>query len=220
MEKRNIIITTVLSVLFLAAFCALAWQEPSQDPPQGNVPAPLNIGSASQTKEGILSVSAGGGDALTVQSGGDLKIYAPDGEGYALLYVDADGELVTPGDLQVGGVSIKGEGAISSNLNADKLDDYHAADLLAQTGGGSAIYYLKCQWTRSSFRYFGGSYSSSYKTECEAGSTSCTPPSCASGDTSLGTSCVANGVSRVNIGASDDQCITTVGYCERVCRDE
>jgi len=33
-----------------------AWAEPSQSPPSGNVAAPLNVGSTSQTKQGNLTV--------------------------------------------------------------------------------------------------------------------------------------------------------------------
>jgi len=76
----------ILVICFVVAFYVVAWQEPSQAPPEGNVPTPLNVGSVHQTKEG---------------------------------------------DLSIGEADIKGDGSISTNLNADKLDDYHAADLLA-----------------------------------------------------------------------------------------
>jgi hypothetical protein len=33
-----------------------AWQEPTQPPPQGNVPAPINIGNNSQYKSGALGI--------------------------------------------------------------------------------------------------------------------------------------------------------------------
>ena len=78
----------VLVISFVVAFYVVAWQEPSQAPPGGNVPAPLNVGPTQQTKEG---------------------------------------------DLTIGIAEIHGDGSIGWNLNADLLDDYHAADLMAGT---------------------------------------------------------------------------------------
>ena len=47
----------VIALLFIFAFAVYAWQEPSQAPPQGNVPAPLNVGPGDQTKTGgVLGV--------------------------------------------------------------------------------------------------------------------------------------------------------------------
>ena len=129
----------ILVISFLAAFYVVAWQEPSEAPPLGNVSAPLNTGPTAQTKAGALAIAAGGGDALTLRNGGDLKIYNADNSGSALLYADNNGELITPGNLKVGSVTLKGDNTISTNLNADKVDDYHAADLMAQSGGGGVL---------------------------------------------------------------------------------
>ncbi|MFH1714093.1 MAG: hypothetical protein ABH831_00645 [Candidatus Nealsonbacteria bacterium] len=121
-----------LVIVFLAAFYAVAvWQDPSQGPPEGNVGAPLNVSNIPQTKEGPLTIANGGGDALILRNGGDLNIYNADNSGSALLYTDNDGELITPGNLKVGSVVLRGDSSISDNLNADRIDDYHAADLLA-----------------------------------------------------------------------------------------
>ena len=81
----------VLVICFAVAFYVVAWQEPTQAPPGGNVPPPINVGTEAQTKEG---------------------------------------------DLTIGIAEIHGDGSIGWNLNADLLDDYHAADLLAGAGGG------------------------------------------------------------------------------------
>ena len=45
-------------------------------------------------------------------------------------------KLEVDGNIKAGIVTIKGDGEISTELNADKLDGYHAADLLAAGGGG------------------------------------------------------------------------------------
>ncbi|MFH1582192.1 MAG: hypothetical protein ABIA08_00285 [bacterium] len=50
----------VLVISFLAAFYVVAWQEPSQVPPEGNVSMPLNVGPSGQAKEGGLILNTGG----------------------------------------------------------------------------------------------------------------------------------------------------------------
>ena len=60
----------VLVISFLAAFYVIAWQEPTQAPPQGNVPAPLNVGPDGQSKAGGLILNTGGGaNALIIDKG-------------------------------------------------------------------------------------------------------------------------------------------------------
>lgn len=102
----------ILTISFLAAFCVVAWQEPSQVPPGGNAPTPLNVSATAQTKEGNLTIN---------------------------------GILKTLQDMIVNIVTIKGDGSMSPNLNSDKLDDYHAADLLAgvvdKFGGSTLVNY-------------------------------------------------------------------------------
>jgi hypothetical protein len=48
----------VISGLIVTAM-VYAWNEPSQSPPQGNVPAPINVGDVGQTKTGSLSINGG-----------------------------------------------------------------------------------------------------------------------------------------------------------------
>jgi len=61
MSKERIVALTsiLLAISFLAAFYALSWQEPTQNPPQGNVPAPLNVGPDGQSKVGGLILNTG-----------------------------------------------------------------------------------------------------------------------------------------------------------------
>ena len=102
-SQKTIVLTFgVLVVCFVAAFYVVAWQEPSQAPPGGNVPTPLNVSSEAQTKEGNLTIN---------------------------------GVLKTLQNMIVNLVTIKGDGSVSPNLNSDKVDDYHAADLMAAGGG-------------------------------------------------------------------------------------
>jgi len=51
----------------------------------------------------------------------------------------SDVAQIKEGDLTIGIAEIQGDGSMSPELNADKLDDYHAADLLAGWG------YTECQ---------------------------------------------------------------------------
>lgn len=135
----------VLVLVFAIGFLVFAWTEPVQAPPGGNVPTPINVGSTPQTKEAKLTIdAAGGGDALVIKTGGDLRIYTSDNTGSAVLYVDNNGELTTSDNLKVGNTIVKNNGSISSNLNADKLDDYHAADLMAGGGGGNYFFACTC----------------------------------------------------------------------------
>ena len=124
----------------------VAWQEPTQTPPAGNIPTPLNVGSEAQTKEGNLTISSTiyGDDILlgntggVITAGGDLELY--DSAGTKKIALDGDtGDLSIVGDADVGSVIIKGNSTISPNLNSDKLDDHHAADLMAQAGGGGVL---------------------------------------------------------------------------------
>jgi hypothetical protein len=47
----------VLVIFFLAAFYVVAWQEPTQAPPEGNVSTPINVGTDPQAKAGRISAT-------------------------------------------------------------------------------------------------------------------------------------------------------------------
>lgn len=50
------ILPQIIALLFLAGFVAYAWTEPASAPPGGNVPSPINVGPAAQTKQGNLTL--------------------------------------------------------------------------------------------------------------------------------------------------------------------
>ncbi|MFH1777000.1 MAG: hypothetical protein ABH952_05515 [Candidatus Omnitrophota bacterium] len=52
----------ILVLTFLVSFYVIAWTEPGQSPPQGNVAAPLNTGNVGQSKEGGLILNTGGAE--------------------------------------------------------------------------------------------------------------------------------------------------------------
>ena len=60
----------ILTISFLAVFYVVAWQEPTQSPPEGNITSPINVSTITQYKAGALGV--GGvftADSLSVFNG-------------------------------------------------------------------------------------------------------------------------------------------------------
>jgi hypothetical protein len=75
MSERNqkfiLLVVGVLVMSILVGYLVFAWTEPSQNPPGGNVPAPINVGNADQYKIGRMGVYTNGIDTnygLTVGS--------------------------------------------------------------------------------------------------------------------------------------------------------
>ena len=68
-KLASLLLVTGVS-LFLIAFMVFAWTEPSSNPPNGNVAAPLNTGSSAQTKTGNLKLmrTSGANAELDIQS--------------------------------------------------------------------------------------------------------------------------------------------------------
>jgi hypothetical protein len=62
----------------------------------------------------------------------------PSGNASTPINTSATAQTKT-GDLTVGISQIKADGSVGTNLNSDKIDDYHAADLMAAGGGGGAV---------------------------------------------------------------------------------
>lgn len=93
-----------LPLIFLAAFYAVAWQEPGQSPPGGNVPAPINIGPEDQSKEGGLILNSGGESeyGLIVNQGQlcigqDCRYDWPSGEGQKTYKMEVSPYVVGTG---------------------------------------------------------------------------------------------------------------------------
>ncbi len=89
----------VLILCFALGFWALAWEEPSQDPPGDNVDTPLNVGTSSQTKIGGLMLNTGYNDFGLIIDGalgnGSGKV------GIGVL--NPDSKLEVAGDIKLGG---------------------------------------------------------------------------------------------------------------------
>ena len=74
----------VLAMSFAIGYLVFAWVEPGANPPQGNVPAPINVGNVDQYKAGRLGVYTNGVDT-----------------GYGLTV----GSAATPGGIKATGAS-------------------------------------------------------------------------------------------------------------------
>ena len=69
-KKEIILLFSFLFFGFLISYIVLAWTEPTQSPPGGNVPAPINVGPVGQAKEGGLILNTGGAEyGLIVDKG-------------------------------------------------------------------------------------------------------------------------------------------------------
>ncbi len=104
-------LSAVIIVGLLIAGYVFGWVTPSQDPPEGDLDAPLDTSDTAQTKSGDLTING----TLTLGS----QLISQVASGTAPFSIDSP-TLVT-------------------NLNADKLDGYDAADLSA---GGTPDWYV------------------------------------------------------------------------------
>jgi len=55
--KRIVLLSGVLVLSLGAVYIALAWTEPTQVPPAGNVPSPLNVGPQLKLKPGLFKLA-------------------------------------------------------------------------------------------------------------------------------------------------------------------
>jgi hypothetical protein len=53
-NSKNLSLLFSSLITFLISYLVFAWQEPTLPPPQGNIPAPLNVSIQAQAKEGAL----------------------------------------------------------------------------------------------------------------------------------------------------------------------
>jgi hypothetical protein len=111
-QKLILLAIGVLAMSLAIGYFVFAWVEPTAPPPQGNVPAPINVGNASQTKAGRLGIgfldtgyylsvgttTAGVNAGLKITNpGSQPSLYVEDSPGDATPFViDADGIIRTP----------------------------------------------------------------------------------------------------------------------------
>ena len=71
--KNICLVLSVLAVSAIAAYAVLAWTEPGSPAPNGNVAAPINVGTNTQTKSGGLNITGNVGIG-TASPGGRLDV--------------------------------------------------------------------------------------------------------------------------------------------------
>ena len=123
-----------LTVFLLAAVFAWAWVEPTQGPPDGNVPAPINVGSSSQTKEGPLILNAGGGSPTGLIVNQDA--YFMDGAA-TRVFIEA-----STGNVGIGTTTPSEKLDVNGNIHAagDICTDLAGGKCLSAATGGSSLW--------------------------------------------------------------------------------
>ncbi len=93
------------------------WTTPLANPPSSNLSAPINTGASNQSKSGYLAVGTSTTPTYPLEVGNQLRVWGQ------LISKVASGTtpFVVDSTTKV------------DNLNADYLDGYHAADLLASS---------------------------------------------------------------------------------------
>jgi len=102
-------------MIFVLNYLVLAWTEPSQNPPSGNVSAPLNVGNTSQSKQGWLGI----GGVFTPSYSLDVRGSGTSGSG---MLSTQGGALLNTGGAATGLVVDKGNVGIGVTIPAYKLD--------------------------------------------------------------------------------------------------
>lgn len=74
LSKITVLTFGTLIICFAIAFYVVAWQEPIEAPPEGNMPTPLNVGSEGQAKEGGLILNTGGAETGLIIDKGQVCI--------------------------------------------------------------------------------------------------------------------------------------------------
>ena len=119
----------------LLSYLVLAWTEPSGPPPTGNIPAPINVGSVQQWKEGGFGVGAKTFDLTSGQIAAS-RFYDRDNSSY---YID-------PGNAGYAGL-FAGNVGIGTTGTAEKLEVNGAIRIGNTTTNNAGT----IKWTGSDF---------------------------------------------------------------------
>jgi len=148
--KTLVLCFGVLVMIFVLNYLVLAWTEPTQSPPGGNVPAPLNVGNNSQTKQGMLILNASGtfqnglgvfGNVIVLNGNVGIGISFPNskldviGSIHGTNNLDIDGKISASGNIQALG-SIQAGGALIAGNSSDPING-----AIRFTGSGFEGYY-------------------------------------------------------------------------------
>ncbi len=135
----------IVALLFVFAFAAFAWQEPSQSPPQGNVPAPINVSNTDQSKSGGLGLGGGVGQTLQWLKNIGGTFYIQNAAGNTSMVIGQDGKVgvgtTTPTQILDAAGYVKGRSGLC--MGEDCRTAWPIGDIISVnagaglTGGGS-----------------------------------------------------------------------------------
>jgi len=142
--KQIAFILSALVLASIAGYLAFAWTEPTQAPPNGNVPAPINVGSVAQTKEGVLQINADFTANRLLDSSNNSYYVDPANAGYAGLFAGKVGIGTTSPsaklDVDGGGVIIRGSSLPTlQGLNLGKTSDSGYSYIYSTNNSGNLV---------------------------------------------------------------------------------
>jgi hypothetical protein len=122
----------VLVMIFALGYLVLAWTEPSANPPNNNVNAPINVGNVGQSKSGGVIINTGGAATGLVVDKGNVGIgtLSPSNK----LEVMGAGNVVfnTSGNVGIGKTSPSQKLDVSGQIHA-------SGDICTDAGGGKCL---------------------------------------------------------------------------------
>ena len=101
--KTRFILPVLTLVFSLGVSYALAWSGPSASPPNGNTPAPVNVGATTQTKSGDICTSAGGGQCLSISQIGSGQTWQQMNRSFGAVYANTTGRTIVVGVTGING---------------------------------------------------------------------------------------------------------------------
>lgn len=135
---QKVFIVSALVTSFACFTLAFSWTGPSGSPPNSNVSAPVNVGTASQVKNGALSVNGlSVYGSQYVQTSLGIGTVAPDGWTlYSVGNTYTSGQNRADGGFCIGGSCVTSFGATAQT--------YASGSCTAAASGGTCTAYASC----------------------------------------------------------------------------
>lgn len=131
--KKIAFILSALVLTSIAGYLAFAWTEPTQAPPEGNVPTPINVGSVAQTKQGALQINADFTANRLLDSSDNSYYVDPANTSYSALFA---------GSIGIGTTNPQGKLDISGGCLAVNGSCGTSGQVLTSQGAGVVPHYV------------------------------------------------------------------------------